>query len=358
MSFFWLLLLLLILVVIAFVLNSPTFKGKFGEFLVNNQIKKTLDPNKYHLLENVTLPTEDGTTQIDHIVVSIYGIFVIETKNMKGWIFGGKHQKVWTQSNFKKKNKFQNPLHQNYKHTKTLSNFLGITGNRIHSLVVFVGDAEFKTPMPENVVYRGDLIPRIQSKVDPVFTEEGIGKILELIEVGRYEPTRETHRAHIKHVQDITGKKASSWSPTGIDTKLNFPTGSIAAGILVIGMVTFLLKPGNDNGTKAVQSVKANTLQEKLHIPLSQKAYEPLKITPKPYKPLSLESASEADILKGTVPINTQKVAQVSKPVNHELELAQQACNTAIAAALYDQSDQVLNRRDRLCEKYQLLRAK
>ncbi|WP_339385147.1 nuclease-related domain-containing protein, partial [Vibrio paracholerae] len=41
--------------------------------------------------------TEDGTTQIDHIVVSKFGVFVIETKYMKGWIFGSKDQKQWTQ---------------------------------------------------------------------------------------------------------------------------------------------------------------------------------------------------------------------------------------------------------------------
>jgi len=39
-----------------------------------------LAKDKYNLIHNVTLLTEDGTTQIDHIVVSQYGVFVIETK--------------------------------------------------------------------------------------------------------------------------------------------------------------------------------------------------------------------------------------------------------------------------------------
>ncbi len=89
-----------------------------GEAFVNSAIKRKLDKTKYHLIKDVTLPTVDGTTQVDHIIVSKFCIFVIETKNMKGWIFGGERQKTWTQSIYKNKNKFQNPLHQNYKHIK------------------------------------------------------------------------------------------------------------------------------------------------------------------------------------------------------------------------------------------------
>ncbi|MDX1757907.1 MAG: nuclease-related domain-containing protein [Marinobacter sp.] len=73
---------------LAGVIKSSWFKGKLGEFLVNASARLFLDKNRYHLIKNVTLPTEDGTTQIDHIIVSRYGVFVVETKNMKGWIFG------------------------------------------------------------------------------------------------------------------------------------------------------------------------------------------------------------------------------------------------------------------------------
>ena len=103
----------------------------------------------------MTLPTEDGTTQIDHIIVSKYGIFVVETKNMNGWIFGSERQKMWTQQIYRHKTKFQNPLHQNYKHVKTLENALDIEPEKIVSVIVFVGEATFKTSMPANVNRRG-----------------------------------------------------------------------------------------------------------------------------------------------------------------------------------------------------------
>jgi hypothetical protein len=53
-------------------------------------------------------------------------VFVVETKNMKGWIFGSATQPFWTQKIFRSNYKFQNPLHQNYKHVKTLQALPGL----------------------------------------------------------------------------------------------------------------------------------------------------------------------------------------------------------------------------------------
>lgn len=69
--------------IFAVVIKSAWLKGILGEWLVNLLIKFYLDKNVYYLIKNVTLATEDGTTQVDHIIVSKFGIFVIETKNMR-----------------------------------------------------------------------------------------------------------------------------------------------------------------------------------------------------------------------------------------------------------------------------------
>jgi len=102
------------LIVIGGIIKSPWFKGMIGEFMINLSAKFLLDKNKYHLIKNVLLPTEDGTTQIDHIIVSVYGVFVVETKNMKGWIFGNPNQPYWTQKIYKNTTKFQNLSNVNY----------------------------------------------------------------------------------------------------------------------------------------------------------------------------------------------------------------------------------------------------
>ena len=205
-STFWYFIPLLILIGI---FKSPWFKGILGEAIVNLAIKIKLDKDNYHLIKNVTLPTEDGSTQIDHILVSERGIFVIETKNMKGWIFGTEKQKQWTQKIFKHTSKFQNPLHQNYKHTKTLAACLDISDSKIFSVIVFVGDSEFKTEMPENVTYAGGLIRYIKSKNEVMLSPTEKEALIQKIESGRLKPSLKTNRDHVQHVKQIKAKKES-----------------------------------------------------------------------------------------------------------------------------------------------------
>jgi hypothetical protein len=134
-------------------MGSSKGKGWTGEKLVSQIGLKRLNSDVYLVFDDVYLPRPNGggTTQIDHVVVSKYGIFVIETKNMQGWIFGSAEQRKWTQVLFRKKTQFQNPLHQNALHVSALQKFLGLPADRFHSLVFFIGDCEFKTPMPDNV---------------------------------------------------------------------------------------------------------------------------------------------------------------------------------------------------------------
>ena len=191
------------IVVLVGVVKSPWFKGIFGEFQVNLATRLRLPRAEYHLIKNVTLPSGNGTTQIDHIIVSRYGVFVVETKNMKGWIFGNPNQKTWTQKIYKHSNKFQNPLHQNYKHVKTLEERLSLPATAIHSVVVFVGGSTFKTKMPENVTQVGGYIRYIKSKRECLLTQVEIDEIVGAIETGRLRPGVTTNRAHIvRHLNE------------------------------------------------------------------------------------------------------------------------------------------------------------
>lgn len=198
---------LLPILVVATALKSSWFKGLFGEFTVNLLLRLRLDKTEYHLIKNVTLPTDDGTTQIDHILVSQYGVFVVETKNMKGWIFGSENQKQWTQQIFKSKNRFQNPLHQNYKHVKTLESCLNIPLENIHSLIVFIGSSSFKTDMPDNVTYAGGCIRYIKSKKEQLFDPHEVESLITAIDEGRLVPGYKTNRAHVAHVTELQNNK-------------------------------------------------------------------------------------------------------------------------------------------------------
>jgi hypothetical protein len=183
-------------------LRSPWFKGVRGETSVKFAAWLRLPAKVYHPIHNVTLPTPDGTTQIDHVFVSCFGIFVVETKNMKGWIFGEEKQKQWTQKFFKKSFKFQNPLRQNYKHVKALEALLDAPPAVIHSVVVFVGKSTFKSPMPANVTHSGGYITYIKSFHKAVLSDAQVQKAVTQIQSDRLTPSWKTNRQHVRHLKN------------------------------------------------------------------------------------------------------------------------------------------------------------
>lgn len=195
------------------VVKTPWFKGLFGEWIVRMSAKFLLDPKEYRSIHNVTLKTPDGTTQIDHIFVSRFGVFVVETKNYSGWIFGEEHQPMWTQKLFKITNKFQNPLRQNHKHVKALEALLNLPAEQIHSVIVFVGSGEFKTEMPPNVTYAGGYIPYIKSKTEIFLSPSEVEAVSAAISTGRMTPSLATNREHVKNVQRRLAPDASRSCP-------------------------------------------------------------------------------------------------------------------------------------------------
>jgi restriction system protein len=156
------------------------FKGWTGE-LKTKFINGLFFDKQYRIFNNIIIQTERGSTQIDHVIVSKYGLFAIETKDKTGWIFGDPDQERWTQVIYNKKQPFQNPLRQNYRHTKALSEFLGIEHDKIHSVVVFWGDCEFRSPMPDNVLKGGVLNSKyknyIRSKNITILSPEEVDRI-------------------------------------------------------------------------------------------------------------------------------------------------------------------------------------
>ncbi len=190
--------------VLAGLLRSPRFKGWRGERAVQAAIRRQLNPLIYVDMHNVTLPTADGgSTQIDHLIFSPYGLFVLETKNYQGWIFGTEKQREWTQQIFRKRSRFQNPLRQNYKHIKTLQSLLDIAPEHLHSVIAFVGDCEFKTEMPAHVTRGLGFVGHIQSFTQPVWSPEQMQALLDKLEELRLQPDRATDRRHVAHVRQL-----------------------------------------------------------------------------------------------------------------------------------------------------------
>ncbi len=175
----------------------PVIKGRIGEGVVNLAAKLRLDSGIYHTIKDATIPSKNGTTQIDHIIVSKFGIFVIETKNYKGWIFANAKDRQWTQNIYGRKHRFQNPLRQNYAHICALSELLESSKEKIIGVVCFMGEAKFKTPIPEGVFLEGSYVNHIKSFQTPVFIEAEVSALIQRIESGRLERGRKTNRQHV-----------------------------------------------------------------------------------------------------------------------------------------------------------------
>lgn len=155
---------LVVIVIIAFILNLPSVKGFFGELGIK-VILKSLDKEKYIVINDVLISTKDGkTSQIDHVIISVYGIFVIETKNYKGWIFGSENSKNWTQVIYKTKNQFYNPIIQNKGHVKVLQDLLCNYPNiKFIPVVVFTLNSVLKKlDVTSHVVYSVRLLNLIK----------------------------------------------------------------------------------------------------------------------------------------------------------------------------------------------------
>jgi restriction system protein len=122
---------------------------------------------------------------------------VVETKNYRGWIFGSEKQAQWTQQIYRRKHKFQNPLHQNKLHVKALMQFLNLPEDHFHSVVLFIGNTEFKTEMPDNVLNDG-LIPWIKSHNEPRIVTSAVDQaVSQLSELDRNTNRGTASREHL-----------------------------------------------------------------------------------------------------------------------------------------------------------------
>ncbi|MDD5364364.1 MAG: nuclease-related domain-containing protein [Gallionellaceae bacterium] len=184
---------------------KPSNKGQDGEIRVALDIA-TLDRTQYHPVHNVTVLVGDGTTQIDHVVFSKYGIFVVETKNYTGWIFGKEREPKWTRASNGRSDNFQNPIRQNHRHIKSLSELLGLEEHLFHSVIAFCGDSEFKTPMPSYIL-DGGYADYIRSKKMALFSETEASTLAEKLKASMLERGEETNRMHVESLQQRHAKK-------------------------------------------------------------------------------------------------------------------------------------------------------
>lgn len=181
-------------------LKSPKVKGRIGESSVRRKLRK-LDSEEYKVLHDLMIRRANGrTSQIDHVVISRYGVFVIETKNYKGWIMGSEKSEYWTQVLYRRKERLYSPIRQNYGHIKALEEHLQDGTIPFVSIVAFTARAELKLKeMTTDVVYATDLAATIQKYKDAVLSDEQVRQVREALSSQNIHALKERK----KHVSDI-----------------------------------------------------------------------------------------------------------------------------------------------------------
>ena len=202
-------LLLISFIIIAIIsiyirLNRANIIGSVGERKVS--LRLHLLPTEYYLLDDVYLKVNDNHVQIDHIVVSKYGIFVIETKNYKGLIFGNDKSEYWTKNMYGNKYHFRNPLKQNYYHVKSLQTLLGIPQYKFIPIVVFLDKAKLRCSTSGIVIHANDLVKTIKRHNNVMFDENELKRIVKVISESSITDRRR-RKTHVHQVKQNVAQK-------------------------------------------------------------------------------------------------------------------------------------------------------
>ena len=177
---------------------------------------KSLNSDEYHIFNDIILPDKSGgTTQIDHIVFSRYGIFVIETKNlnMNGDIYGDLYSAQWCQSFHSKKYQIKNPFQQNFKHIKYLSETTCLPIECFENIVIILGanDIKIRDHHPKNLVKNyHELIDCIKSFTEIRLNDSILSNAEQLLQKNFLENTRVNHQKHVEHVKKIVTDKSKN----------------------------------------------------------------------------------------------------------------------------------------------------
>ena len=158
----WIIAIIGIIVAIIVKKNMTQVVGFAGEYWVQKELNRL--PGEYLFLSDVMLEIDGKTTQIDHIVFSKYGIFVIETKQRNTYITGNEHDKYWIVKAGRKKHYMYNPIHQNYGHKKAIEQILGLDDNQVIDIVCVSGQA--------NLRIKSNKVVRVERLVDRILFEK------------------------------------------------------------------------------------------------------------------------------------------------------------------------------------------
>lgn len=171
--------------------------GKAGEHHVKGELKK-LPKDKYFVINDLMIEVDSKTHQIDHVIISNYGVFVIETKQYNGYIVGNEYDKKWKQNN---KCYINNPIHQNYGHVKALEELLELPKDKFIPIVCISSNARLKIDSKSLVLRLYELISKIKEYSEEIIDNPNdlYNKLIESNIIDK--KSRKKHNTYAKNVK-------------------------------------------------------------------------------------------------------------------------------------------------------------
>lgn len=179
-------------------------KGEYGEHAVTTELEKL--PEEYHIFNDVYLENNGYSSQIDHVVISRYGVFVIETKNYSGDVYGSENAENWTQYLNGEGYEFRNPILQNRSHKMAIRNTLHIALTNIIPIVVFLGGANLHCNTTSTVLYTVQLREYILNYQTIAFSPDGVERLTQ--KMSKAMVTDSNRRInHIRKIRQTIAKR-------------------------------------------------------------------------------------------------------------------------------------------------------
>jgi hypothetical protein len=187
----------------------PKLHAWIGNWRVHYALRSALPASHYSIIRD---PDLDGqwTASMDHVVVSPYGVFVIATQPMSGYIAGAERDANWTQTRLSRERTFPNPLCRNRVRIETLCELLQLNPSCFHSLVVFTGHAEIGEGLPANVTQLGGMLPFVQVRTSELLGFEEAERVVGVLESRRPPPGIQTAAARLVELRKTHGSRFSA----------------------------------------------------------------------------------------------------------------------------------------------------
>jgi hypothetical protein len=189
LHFLWITPLVLLIVY----LSSPRFRGEIAETRVRRLLASGLEKSRYTVLNNVDIPFSGGSLHLDHIVVSRFGLFVIESEYVRGKVSGGEFQERWKASRFGRSTRFDNPVHRNAVQVQALQKLLKMPASKFHPITVLVGHSSAENSMPVSVVPAENLVAWIRKNNRQIIEGEQADELIRTIGEVRFQPAGRLH---------------------------------------------------------------------------------------------------------------------------------------------------------------------